>query len=354
MNTEKRDHMKNDGASWTAAHEALSTEVPEHLEKQLQKTLNAFRQDMRAHPYVRRLERHGFPLRRKPIFFSRPWVRPFLWANVGLAAVVVIGFFILGNHPPTWAQVQERFRSMPFVAVKIYIRDIKIDGYHLNPLVEPKLFEVWAGYGNRIRIRSGSQVTFADKGEILNTFDLITRSEADTDGITYTMVNKLGKSDTISLDSILRVENPLSPDHIPKWFPKGFFSKEWSSSRLVDTTPFVISDPVAFKELVVFDHEFGYAGEKCAKARVWALRGSRLPIRVAIWMKDYDDLDYQLIRSPIWDMIFTYSKKQPKEFFDPQAFAAKLKDPAISIQNLLYMFHQEPGDDSIPMDKMEK
>ena len=54
MNAEKRDHMKNDGA-WTTAHEALSSEVPEHLEKQLQKKLNAFRQDMRAHPYVRRL-----------------------------------------------------------------------------------------------------------------------------------------------------------------------------------------------------------------------------------------------------------------------------------------------------------
>ncbi len=68
MNTKKNDHMKNDGA-WKAVHEAFNTEVPEHLEKQLQKTLNAFRQDMREHPYVRSLERHGFPLRRKLIFF---------------------------------------------------------------------------------------------------------------------------------------------------------------------------------------------------------------------------------------------------------------------------------------------
>jgi hypothetical protein len=50
-------------------------------------------------------------------------------------------------------------------------------------------------------------------------------------------------------------------------------------------------------------------------------------------------------------MVFTYSKKQPEEFFDPQAFAAKLKDPAISIQRLLYMFHEYPGIDSIPLDK---
>jgi hypothetical protein len=297
VNTEKKDHMKNDGA-WKAVHEALSTEVPEHLEKQLKKTLNAFRQDMREHPYVRRLERHGFPLRRKLIFFSRPWVRPFLLAGMGLAVVIVGGFLILGNNPPTWAQVQERFGSMPFFTASIYTRDVKIADYPLNPLVEPKLVELWAGYGNRIRIRSGSKVTFADKGEILNTFDLITRSEADTDGITYFIVNKLGKSDTISLDSMLMVENPLAPEHIPEWFSKEWKSKEWSSSRLVDTTPLVISDPVASKELVVFDHEFGYPGTKGAPARVWALRDSRLPIRVVIWLRDYDG-DYRLIRSPI-------------------------------------------------------
>jgi hypothetical protein len=350
MNAEKKDRMEKDSA-WKAVHEAFNTEVPEHLENQLQNSLNAFRQDIREHPYVRRPARHGFLRRRDLIFFSRPWVRPLLWAGMGLALVLFVSFLILANKPPTWAQVQKRFDTMPFIAAKIYIRDIKIDGYPLNPLVEPKLVEVWAGYGNRMRIRSGRTVTFADKGQILNTFDLVTRSEVDTDSITYFLVNKFGKSYTISVDLMLRVENPLSPDEIPEWFPKGFLSKEWSSTKLVDTTPLVISDPMASKELVVFDHWLGYAGSKGARARVWALRESRLPIRVAIWIWDYDDRDYRLIRSPIWDMVFTYSKEQPKQFFDPEAFAAKLKDPAISMQSLLYMFHKYPGSDSLPIDK---
>jgi len=337
---------KKDGA-WKAVHEAFNTEVPAHLEYQLQNSLNAFRQDMQEHPYVRRLERRGFPPRRKFIFFSRSSARPLLWVAMGSTLILIVSFLILANKPPTWAQVQERFGTMPFVAAKIYIRDIKIDSYPLNPLVEPRLVEVWAGYGNRMRIRSGKKITFADKGQILNTFDLVTRTEADTDSVTYFVVNKFGKSDTISLDVMLRVENPLSPDEIPEWFPKGFFSKVWSSKN--DTTPLVISDPVVSKELVVFDHEFGYAGTKTLKARVWALRESRLPIRVAISLRDYDDRDYRLIRSPIWDMIFTYSKKQPEEFFDPEAFAVKLKDPAISIDNLLYMFYQYPGGDSLPI-----
>jgi hypothetical protein len=81
MNAEENDHVKKEGA-WKAVHEAFNTDVPEPLERELQKNLNAFRQDMREHPYVRRLERHGFPLRRKLIFFSRPWVRPFLLAGI--------------------------------------------------------------------------------------------------------------------------------------------------------------------------------------------------------------------------------------------------------------------------------
>jgi len=345
VNSEKKDHMNN-YVGWKAMHESLGSEVPENLEKQLKKALNFFRQDMQEHPYVRKLERHGFSLRRDLISFSRRWIRPILLAGTGLAASAVLGFIILGNNPPTWAQVQKRFGTMPFITAKIYIRDIKIDGYSLNPLAEPKLIEVWAGYGNRMRIRSGSTITFADKGQILNTFDLISRSETDTDSITYFIVNKFGKSDPISLDLMLRVENPLSPEEIPERFPKGFFSKEWSYSEFGDTTPTVISDPVVSKELVVFDHEFGYAGAKNCKARVWALRDSRLPIRVVIWLRDYDG-DWKLIRSPVWDMIFTYSKEQPKEFFNPRAFADKLSDRTNSTESLLYMFYQYPGGDSL-------
>ena len=346
MNTEKKEQMKNDGG-WKAMDESINTEVPENLEKQLKKMLNHFRQDMREHSYVRRLERHGFSLRRDMIFFSRRWIRPFLLAGTGLATAVVLGFLILGNNPPTWAQIQERFGSTPFFAAKIYTREIWKADWSLNPLVEPKLVEVWAGYGNRIRIRSGRTVTFAKKGEILNTFDLVTRSEADTDGITYELVNKLGKSDTISLDSILLAENPPELESISDEPSREWMSKEWSTSGLFDATHSVISDPLVSKDLVVFDHEYLYDKNSYARARVWALRESKLPIRVAILIRDYDDHEYRWIRSPIWDMTLTYSKKQPEEFFDPQAFATKLKDPAISIQRLLYLFHQFPGGDSL-------
>jgi hypothetical protein len=343
VNTEKKDRMKNNGG-WKAMHESLSTEVPENLGKQLKKALNFFRQDMRDHPYVRRLEKNEFSLRRKVVFFSRPWVRPFLLASMGLAVVAVVGFFILGNNPPTWAQVKERFRSMPFFAASIYIRDVHVADYPLNPLAEPVLVELWAGYGNRIRIRSGSKVTFADKGEILNTFDLITRSEAYADGITYDLVNTFGKSDTSALDSLYRVGKPPASELISE-----SMSKKWKSTGLVDTTSLVISDPMISKDVAVFDFDFFYVNSKYARARVWALRQSRLPIRIVIWC--IDEFTGRLARSPEWDMLFTYSKEQPQGFFDPEAFAAKLKDPSISTESLLYMFYQYPGGDSLPVDK---
>ena len=342
MDTEKKDHMKNDGA-WKAVHEAFDTEVPEHLEKQLQKTLNAFRQDMREHPYVRRPQPHGFPLRRKLAFFSRPRVRPFLLAGMGLAVVVVIGFFVLGNKPPTWAEVQERIGSMPFFAASVYYRDGLFRDEPI-PLCNPEIAVLWAGHGNRVRMLSGSKVTFFDKGEILKSFDLITRSEGYPDGRTYHLVTLLRKSNTNVLDSFLMPfvskESPLKSNLIPE-----SKNKKWRTRGLVDTTSFVISDPVVSKDLVVFDIQRFFEKYKASRTRVWALRESRLPIRVVVWLQG--GWESGRLNVPYLDVIFTYSKEQPKKFFDPEAFAAQLKDPSISVDSLMYMFHEDPGGDSI-------
>jgi hypothetical protein len=255
---------------------------------------------------------------------------------MGLALVFVVSFLILANKPPTWAQVQERFGSMPFFSASIYTRDVY---WSDNPLIEPKLVEVWAGYGDRMRIRSGSKMTFIYKGEILNTFDLITRSEDSADSITYALVNILGKSHTNALDSLLM---PFKRDTVPE-----SISKEWKSGGPVDATSLVMPDSVASKDLVVFDREYFYFKSKDWMARVWVVRESRLPVRIVMW--HVDELIGRWIRSPFLDMMFTYSKEQPKEFFDSEAFAAKLKDPAIGIESLLYMFHQFPGSDSFPI-----
>ena len=347
MNAEERDDVKHDGV-WKAVHEAFHTEVPMQLENQLQNALDAFRQDIREHPYVQKARRRRLSIRQRSDFLSRPWVQPLLFAGAGLGIVVLVGSIILGSKPPTWAEVQQRFTSTPFFTMSIYRRDLKLPDYNApaqDPLAEPRFVEVWGGHGNRLRIRSGSKLTFAEKGEILKTFDLTNRTEAYPDSITYALVNKAGKSDTFSLDAFLMTENPLEPEEVPKWFPKEFSSEKGGFGKLVDTTSRVISDPVVSKDIVVFDHDFSYFGAKYGRARVWALRKSMLPIRVVILPMNSSG---QPVPSATWDMIFSYSKEQPKEFFDPKAFAVKLKDPANSTESLLYMFHQYPGGDSAP------
>jgi len=334
MSTKK--NVKNDHV-WKAMHESLNIEVPENLEKQLKKTLNSFRQDMREHPYIRKLEGRQFPLGRNLFFFSRRWVRPFLLGGIGLTVAIVVGLFILGNNPPTWAQVQERFGTMPFFAASIYRRNVIIGDQSPNPLAEPELIELWAEQGNRVRIRSGSKLTFVDKGEILNTFDLLTRSEDYPDSNTYLISNKLGKSNKFSLDSILMGKNRSVPEHIPKEF-----LEKLSSSGLVDTTSRVIPDAGVSEGIVVFDIGYFYNNALYLRARAWVLRQSRLPIRIVMWEVDRQ-FTGQLVRSPMWDIIFNYSMEPPKEFFEPKAFAAKLEDQTNSIEDLLYMFHQHAG-----------
>jgi hypothetical protein len=344
MNAEKKDPVKNEGP-WKAVQEAFDGEIPDHLEKELEKNLSAFRQDMREHPYVRRPQPHGFSLWRKFIFFSRPWFRPLLLAGMGLAVVVVIGFFVLGNKPPTWAEVQERFGSMPFFAASIYYRD-GLFRDQTNPLCEPKIAVLWAGHGKSVRILSGSKVTFFDKGEILKTFDLITRSEDYPDGPTYHLVTMLRKPNTNVLDSFLMPfvskESPLKSD----LFPESLYYKKYQTSGLVDTTSFVISDPVVSKDLVVFDIQRFFEKYKASRTRVWALRESRLPVRVVVWLQGMWESGQ--LNVPYLDVIFTYSKEQPEKFFDPEEFASQLKDPSISVDSLMYMFHEFPGGDSIP------
>jgi len=48
------------------------------------------------------------------------------------------------------------------------------------------------------------------------------------------------------------------------------------------------------------------------------------------------------------DEFITYSREQPKEFFDPEAFEDQLKDPSNTETNLMYMFLKDPGGKSFP------
>jgi hypothetical protein len=55
-----------------------------------------------------------------------------------------------------------------------------------------------------------------------------------------------------------------------------------------------------------------------------------------------------LLRVIIEEELFSYSKEQPEECFNPDALAEKLKDPRLTACDLKYMFLQDPGGKSQP------
>jgi hypothetical protein len=304
MNAEKKAPMKDDGA-WNAVHEAFNTEVSEHLERQLQNTLHAFRQDLREHPYVRRPERHGFSLRQTLSFFSRPWVRPLMLAGLGIACVAILVFFPFGREVPTWAEVAQSFRGASSFHATFYRRDCA--------WCSPYLVELWKGYGDRFRILSGHTVAFGKKDGYLKAYNLKDRVE--------------GKPDPAIQGIILAME-PIDQTRIDF---AGAILEAHSDGEVVDTTALVNPGPVFSKDIVVFDAKSKFGG---LSIRLWALRESRLPVRIL----------YRGLAGYYADVIITYSKVQPEKFFDPEAFATEMNKSYHMEHDLMYLFMEDPAE----------
>jgi hypothetical protein len=308
-----KPHNKKNNDSFEAINEAFNSALPEPLKKQMTKSLDGFRQDLKEHPYVRKLERHGAGEKHRILINFRNLFRPLLLAGSGLVCVAVLAFFFIGNNPPTWAEVSERLDSVSNLSAVIYLR--------YSALSEPKRTEYWLGYGDRLRILSGSKVSFAKINDSVKTFDLETRSECYPPGsgeICY-------HADAFDL---WRRFNKI------EGAPIAVTVESLSGSGYFDAISLVNVNPEVSKDLIVFEGESG-----AGRLRIWALRESRLPIRMSA-------------RSPVglgYEMLISYPKEeQPEEFFDPDAFEAVLKDTSKSQIDLMYMFFREPGKKTIP------
>jgi len=291
---------------------AFNSELPDQLKEQFKKSLAGFRQDIEEHPYVRKLERHEVGRKHLVLPNFRNLIRPLLLSGAGLACVATLAFLFLGNNPPTWAEVSARFYSVSNFTFLTYVKR--------HAFSETKQYEFWLGYGDRVRILSGGKITFA-KNDFIKTFDLETRSECYPESATgeicihraaIDFLDQLKKTESFTVEAIIR---------------GAFFS------NIVDTTSLINANPGISKDLVVFDAE--EAAGSSWRIRVWALRESKLPIRISV-------------SSPLvgrTETLITYPKEeQPEEFFDPDAFEAELKDTSNSIISLMYMFFKYPGE----------
>ncbi|UCF17243.1 MAG: hypothetical protein JSW59_07235, partial [Phycisphaerales bacterium] len=241
-------------------------------------------------------------------------------AELAAAALILIGVFIgihlFGGSNVVWAQVVEKFSSVPFFNASIYIK-------HDGVTSEPMQMEVWMSRDGRSRIRVGKQVIFGQSGKIIKAFDITTRGQTKPDEMAAGFLERLGEADALSLDAVIKV----------------MFRGE-----MQEVTPLINPSAVISQDVVVFDVDIPHTPEW---VRIWALRESHLPVRLKIWdPRDGDSTD----------AIFEYSREQADEFFDPNAFEKLTHSGrAISRVNFAYAYLKDPGGRQItPEDMFEK
>jgi hypothetical protein len=228
-------------------------------------------------------------------------------ANLGAAAAIVvtalIGIYQISTPGIAWAQVVERFRSVPFFSAAIYITE--------DATSEPRQVELWMSRDGRARLREGNQVIFGSHGKITRAFDIRSRTTVEAEEHAAFLLEKLGAAEEFSLDTVVKVV---------------------FGGKIEDVTPLVNPEAVISEDLVVFDIQSTISPEWL---RIWALRQSKLPVRIRVW----DPRDGQAT-----DAVFEYSREQADEFFDPNAFENILRGNAGNSRvNVAYAFLKDPG-----------
>ncbi|MEJ2704151.1 MAG: hypothetical protein P8Z79_17085 [Sedimentisphaerales bacterium] len=256
-----------------------------------------------AHKHLERLGQAG-----------RAGAEPAIWSTIirspigKLAAAVlviaaIVGLYEISAPGIAWADVAERFRTVPFFSVDIYVKE--------DVTSEPRQMELWMSRTGQTRLRVGTQVIFANRGQITGAFDIKTRARAEADEQGVLLLKKVSEADEFSLDAIIRV---------------------MFGGTMEDVTPLVNPDAVISRDMVVFDVDLPGLAEW---VRIWALRESRLPVRIRVW-NPQDGYST--------DAIFEYSREQADEFFDPNAFEDLLSTQrTASPVNLAYAFLKDPG-----------
>lgn len=289
---------------------SLSREVPEVLHQKMKAMLAGFRQDLAAHPSLHRRNRPTRPGWRR-IFSDTPvWGRLALMGGTGLICVAVLMAIVLVDRTPSWAEVEKRFGDIEFCSVSAYVRD--------NPFGRPVFAQYWFGREGRARIHVDQAVVFINKGHPVQVFDIKTRGKGYPNIAMKGFLRAFEKARTQGSPTLISIMEALAGE------------------GLVNTTDLLISDAQVAKDLLVFDAR---SRDTLWWLRVWALRESKLPIRILKWHRK---------QGRHIELNFTYSSEQVPAFFDAQAFARQLKDPSNDDHRLMNMFLQDPGEQAFP------
>lgn len=268
----------------------MNDTIPESLDARMEKAVETFRENLQGHPHIRCLER------KQSIGVFARWFHGWnmAWsAGFAVLAVLAVHSLLFGNGTPTWAEVTQQFKSIPFFHATVYAKQLT------SP--EAVQFEIWMGEGGKIRLRYGSQVAFAGKQGIKKTYDIRKRREVKPDSNVVHVANLLNSAETFSLESLIHTVTGSIADLRPV------------SSRVED-----VSD-----DLSIFDLSRDSSSET---VRIWALQKSLLPIQ----MQQVDSKSGDCI-----DVFFSYMDQQPNSFFDPAQFETLLRDSSKNPADIL-------------------
>ncbi len=217
------------------------------------------------------------------------------------AAVIIIAVLIginqfggsIDGASVAWADVTERFESVPFFNVTMYVG---WGPYSQDQKLEFHKIETWKSENGQTRTHLRNEVIFAefvDGNNVVVAFDSSTKQPLNADRMAK-VANSSGfpsaKKGEFSLDTLL-MDFPSDDTGI---------------------TPVDTADTAASKETVLFELK-----HETAQVSIWALRKSKLPMRVSV--SDTKNKVYA-------DMLFNYSERKDAKFFDPNAFTSQQTD----------------------------
>lgn len=211
--------------------------------------------------------------------------------KLAAATVIIIAVFIgidqfdTNGSSVAWADITERFESVPFFSVTIYVSQ--------GATTKAQKIEIWKSETSQVRAHEGNKVIFANFADGNNAIAAFDRS-------TKQPVNTMGLLSAILLPELCP-EGRFSLDTIINSFP----------SEVKSITPVEIADTAASREIVVFEAKHKTTPERLS---IWALRKSKLPIQLRFRDPRNNECG---------DFLFNYSEKKGSEFFNPEAFTSQ-------------------------------
>jgi len=242
-------------------------------------------------------------------------------AAAAIVIVAIIGLNRLGSSSVAWADVVERLKSVTFFNATFYLKE--------NTSAEPVQIDVWMGHRGKARIKVKEQVLFSQNGKLISGFNYVNQEEVYDDDFNIqarSVISLLGKSDSFSLETVVQ---------------------GMSRGVLKEITPIINPQADISEDIVVFD----LTSELYPQwLRIWALRESKLPIRILAWSPE----NGQSI-----DVVLTYTKEQSEAFYDSDEYQKVLENSQNLLgdkqANLAYALYKEPGGRNfIPQDIYEK